>query len=95
MTNSTEARTSQPVVVVREGLIDRLKAQAGIKSDDAFARLIGTSRATLVRVKAGEEPSIRVIAGIAQAFGLGLGEVAEMIRDVESAPTAEQHGLAA
>lgn len=61
---------------LREGLIDRLKANSGIVSDDAFARTIGVSRATLSRVQAGEEPSIRVIAGIAQAFGLSLGEVA-------------------
>jgi len=66
------------VAVIRPGLLDRLKAQAGIKSDDAFARLIGVSRATLTRYKGGEEPSMRVIVSISQAFGLGLGEVVEI-----------------
>lgn len=68
----------QVVAVVRDGLIDRLKLQAGIKSDDAFARLVGVSRQTLARYKAGEEVSMRAVVGIAQAFGLGLGEVAEV-----------------
>lgn len=85
MIQSTDEATSQKVAVVRAGLLDRLKAQAGIKSDDAFARLIGVSRATLSRIKAGEEPSLRVVVGIAQAFGLGLGEVVEVVDVVEAA----------
>ena len=78
MIHSTDERETQPVAVIREGLLDRLKQQSGIKSDDAFARLIGTSRATLARYKAGEEVSMRVAVGVATAFGLGLGEVVEM-----------------
>ena len=74
----TDEAESQPVAVIREGLLDRLKMQSGIKSDDAFARLIGVSRATLARYKAGDEVSMRAAVGIAQAFGLGLGEVVEM-----------------
>ncbi|WP_100813916.1 helix-turn-helix domain-containing protein [Microbacterium lacus] len=69
---------------LRDGLLDRLKTNSGITSDEAFARTIGISRATLNRVQAGEEPSIRVIVGIAHAFGLGLGEVAVAIEDDES-----------
>lgn len=78
MNKANEQVMSHPVAVIRPGLIDRLKAQGGIRSDDAFARLIGTSRATLQKLKAGAEPSLRVTVGIAQAFGLGLGEVVEM-----------------
>lgn len=73
---------------LREGLIERLKSNSGIVSDDAFARTIGISRTTLHRVQAGEEPSIRVIAGIAQAFGLSLGEVAVVIDDKQSKEVA-------
>ena len=87
MNEANESAVIQVVAVVRDGLIDRLKLQAGIKSDDAFARLIGVSRATLARYKAGEEVSMRAVVGIAQAFGLGLGEVAE-VRTVESAALA-------
>lgn len=75
------------VAVIRPGLLDRLKAQAGIKSDDAFARLIGVSRATLTRYKGGEEPSMRAIVSISQAFGLGLGEVVE-IRELSAEAVA-------
>lgn len=78
MNEANESGTIQPVAVIRDGLLDRLKIQSGIKSDDAFARLIGTSRATLARYKAGEEVSMRVAVGVAVAFGLGLGEVVEM-----------------
>jgi transcriptional regulator with XRE-family HTH domain len=70
---------SQPqVAVIRDGLLDRLRAQSGVKSDEAFARLIGVSRPTLQRLRNGEEPTLRSAVGIAQAFGLGLGEVVEM-----------------
>lgn len=87
MNEANESATIQPVAVIRDGLLDRLKIQSGIKSDDAFARLIGVSRATLSRYKAGEEVSMRAVVGIALAFGLGLGEVAE-IRQPQAADLA-------
>lgn len=68
-------------VIIRPGLLDRLKNNSGIKSDEAFARTIGTSRSTLDRVSNGEAPSIGFIAGVASAFGLGLGEVAIVAPD--------------
>lgn len=75
-------QASQPqVAVIRDGLLDRLRAQSGVRSDEAFARLIGVSRPTLQRLRNGEEPTLRSAVGIALAFGLGLGEVVEM-RDV-------------
>lgn len=73
-------------VIIRPGLLDRLKRNSGIQDDDAFARLIGTSRSTLNRVRAGETPSIGFIAGIAQAFGMGLGEVAVLAPSLEVEP---------
>lgn len=78
MIQTFEEAATQPVAVFRDGLLDRLRIQAGIKSDEAFARLIGVSRATLARYKAGEEVSMRAAVAVAVAFGLGLGEVVEM-----------------
>ena len=80
-------------MAIRPGILDRLKSNAGIASDEAFARLIGVSRATLVRVRdQGELPSAIFIAGVSLAFGLGPGEVATV---VESAPTVTEAPAAA
>jgi putative transcriptional regulator len=69
-------------VIIHPGLLDRLKENSGNTSDEAFAHAIGSSRSTLDRVKAGRDsPSIGFIAGIAAAFGLGLGEVAIVALD--------------
>lgn len=63
-------------IQIRPGLLDRLKKISGLVSDEAFARAIGTSRATLINVRNGErEPSMAFAVGIAQAFGLGLSEI--------------------
>jgi transcriptional regulator with XRE-family HTH domain len=75
MLDSNEQTSIHPVAVIRPGLLDRLKTNSGIRSDDAFAKLIGVSRTTLQRYKAGEEPSLRAVISIADAFGLALGEV--------------------
>lgn len=77
MTQANESAVGQSARI-RPGLLDRLKLNSGIKSDEAFARMIGVSRATLGRLKAGEEPNLRSVIGIAQAFGLALGEVVEI-----------------
>lgn len=75
--NSTGGEQSNTTkVMVRPGLLDRLRRNSGITSDDAFAAAIGTSRSTLVRIRdRGEEPSMGFAVGVAKAFGLGLGEV--------------------
>ena len=78
MTQAHEPLVTQ-TAQIRPGLLDRLKTNSGIKSDDAFARMIGISRATLQRLKSGEEPTLRTVVGIAQAFGLALGEVVEIV----------------
>ena len=75
--------------IIRPGLLDRLKKYSGIQDDEAFARTIGISRATLNRVRSGQdEPSTKVIVGIASAFGLGLGEVATYVSDDDAAAKA-------
>lgn len=76
-------------VRIRPDLLDRLKSNAGIRSDDAFARTIGITRATLARIKAGDEPSLRTVLGIMQAFGLAFGEVTEPV-----AAASEEHRVA-
>lgn len=88
MLDSNEQTSVQPAVVIRPGLLDRLKANSGIRSDEAFAKLIGVSRATLQRYKNGEEPSLRAVVGIADAFGLAFGEV--VVKPAPSDPTTQQ-----
>lgn len=87
MTRTNEQAIGQ-VARIRPGLLDRLKDNSGIRNDDAFARTIGISRATLARLKAGEEPNLRTVVGIAHAFGLALGEVVEMVPADEAAQDA-------
>ena len=67
------------VGIIRPGLLDRLQIHSGIKHDDAFAASIGVSRATLARLKEGDQPSLATAIRIARTFGLGLGEVVEMV----------------
>lgn len=66
-------------VAIRAGLLDRLKKNSGVSDDESFARLIGVSRATLNRVRAGEAPSMAFVAGVVKAFGLGFGEVVVLV----------------
>ncbi|MGC0364769.1 putative transcriptional regulator [Rhodococcus sp. 27YEA15] len=67
---------------MKPGLLDRLKRNAGIRSDEAFAAAIGSSRATLDEVRRGSRsPSMGFAIGVCRAFGLGLGEVVEFDRD--------------
>ncbi|BCF84571.1 MULTISPECIES: helix-turn-helix transcriptional regulator [Rhodococcus] len=67
---------------MKPGLLDRLKRNAGINSDSAFAATIGSSRATLDEVRRGSRaPSMGFAIGVCKAFGLGLGEVVEFDRD--------------
>lgn len=74
------------IIHVKPGLLSRLKTNAGIASDEAFAKLIGTSRSTLVEVRDGHrEPSIGFAVGVAKAFGLGLSEVVQWEESEERA----------
>ncbi|MCX7542329.1 helix-turn-helix transcriptional regulator [Corynebacterium sp. P5848] len=81
MTHKVEIR-------IREGLLERLRMNSGIKNDEAFAAAIGTSRATLFAVREERrEPSLAFAVGVARAFGLGLSEVVEW-KEVETESVA-------
>lgn len=64
---------------LKTGIVERLRETRGIASEDAFARLIGSERTTLRRIMAGAQPSGAFMAGFCDAFGLGLGEVFEIV----------------
>lgn len=64
---------------VKTGLLARLRETRQIPSEDAQARLIGCDRTTLRRVDAGAQPSGTFMAGLCDAFGLGLGEAFDVV----------------
>lgn len=68
---------------IREGLIERLRKVTGLNSDDAIARLLDVSRATIDRIKNGEQPSGKFMAALCTTFGLGLGEAFEIYEVAE------------
>jgi putative transcriptional regulator len=74
---------------LRPGIVDRVQKLSGIQSDDAFARTVGVSLSTLNRARATGDGSIRLIAGIAHAFGYGLGEIAVAAPDDGNAAVTE------
>lgn len=66
-------------IQLRPGLLDRLKRYSGLETDQALAGAIGVSTDTLMRVRSGKQaPSTQFLVGVAAAFGLSLGEVAEV-----------------
>lgn len=65
---------------IKPGIVERLRETRGITSEEAFARLIGSERTTLRRIMAGAQPSGAFMAGFCDAFGMGLGEVFEIVR---------------
>lgn len=66
---------------LRGDVLDRIKETRSIPSYDVLARMIGVDRATLQRVRAGQEPSGRFVAGAALAFGMGIGELFEAVEN--------------
>lgn len=66
---------------IKEGLVPRLREARGIRSEDAFARLVGHDRVTLRRVVAGAQPSGAFMASFCATFGMGLGEVFDIVED--------------
>lgn len=64
---------------IRPGLLHRLRETRGIASEEHQARLVGVDRSTLRRVDNGAQPSGAFMAGLCEAFGLGLGEAFEVI----------------
>lgn len=63
---------------VKQGLLERLRKFSGITSDDAQARMLGVDRATINRIKNGEQPSGKFMATLCTTYGLGLGEAFEI-----------------
>ncbi len=75
-------------LVIREGLLDRLKTYSGLKTDESLAGAIGVSGATLSKLKHGAEPTAATVAGIYTAFGLTPGEVltvSEQVKELDHA----------
>ncbi|MDJ1371783.1 transcriptional regulator [Gulosibacter molinativorax] len=68
-----------PKLKLRVGVIDRVKELRSIPSDAVMARMIGVDRATLNRVRNGQEPTGRFVAGAVDAFGMGIGELFEVV----------------
>lgn len=64
---------------LREKVIPRLKEARGIPSDEVLARMIGVDRGTLRRVQNGDQPSGTFMANAAIAFGMGIGELFEVV----------------
>lgn len=63
---------------IKPGLLERLRTFSGITSDDAQARMLGVDRATINRIKNGEQPSAKFMAALCSSYGLGLGEAFEV-----------------
>lgn len=66
---------------IKDGLVARLRESRGITSEDAFARFVGCDRMTLRRVMGGTQPSGGFMASFCTAFGMGLGEVFDIVED--------------
>lgn len=69
---------------LRPGIIRRLKESRGIPSDEIVARMMGVDRGTLRRVEAGAQPSGTFVANAVVAFGMGIGELFEVVVDAKA-----------
>ncbi|WP_030149753.1 MULTISPECIES: helix-turn-helix domain-containing protein [Mycetocola] len=68
-------------LLIRPGLLARLRETRNIPSEDVQARMIGVDRSTLGRVERGSQPSAAFIVGVCVAFNLGPGEAFEIVDD--------------
>lgn len=69
-------------LIVRPGVLDRIKESRGIQTDEAMALIGGVSLATYLRYRDGKtSPDPRFIASIGVALGYGPGELTEIVRD--------------
>lgn len=73
---------------IKPGLLERLRNLSGIPSDDAQARMLDVSRATIDRIKNGEQPSAKFMAALCSSYGLGLGEAFEIYESADEAVAA-------
>lgn len=65
---------------IKEGLLKRLRVTRQIPTEEIQARMIGVDRVTLRRIDRGATPSAGFMAGVAEAFGLGLGEAFDVVQ---------------
>lgn len=73
----------QAKLQIRPGLLERLRTIGGIPSEDAQARMIGVDRTTLRRIDKGAPPSSAFIAQMVVTYGMGIGEMFEVIQPVK------------
>ncbi|WP_024356718.1 helix-turn-helix transcriptional regulator [Leucobacter chironomi] len=64
---------------IKEGLLKRLRESRQIPTEEVQARMIGVDRVTLRRIDGGASPSAAFMAGVVEAFGLGLGEAFDVV----------------
>jgi hypothetical protein len=60
----------------RPGFLDRLQKAHGFQTETALAGAIGVSAPVLNKAKRSGVATAQILAGISQAFGYGLGEIA-------------------
>ncbi len=65
---------------IKEGLLKRLRESRHIPTEEVQARMIGVDRVTLRRIDRGATPSAAFMAGVVEAFGLGLGEAFDVVQ---------------
>lgn len=68
---------------IRTGLLERLRTIYGNPSEDVQARMIGVDRTTLRRIDSGASPSSGFIAAMVVTYNMGIGEMFEVVREVE------------
>ncbi|MDU0864457.1 hypothetical protein [Actinomyces urogenitalis] len=72
-------------LMVRPGLLDRLKEIGGIATDEAMADIAHVSLSTYYRYRNREKAvTSEFVARIGKAFGLGPGEVAVIEADADT-----------
>lgn len=68
-------------IALRPGLLDRVQRMSGLATDRALAGALGVDEEELRAVRADTAaPSPAMLAGLSDAFGLSLGEVATITR---------------
>ena len=63
-------------IALKPGILDHTQRMSGLATDRAFAGAIGVTEEELLAVRSGESPSAVFLAGMGDAFGLTLGEMA-------------------
>ncbi len=73
-------------IALKPGLLDRVQRMSGLATDRALAGALGISEQELRDVRADvAAPSPAMLAGLSDAFDLGLGEVATITATVPAA----------